>query len=62
MEILCLRYGGLQELGPAEINNLYKLTTPSPGEYQRILDNLTNFTVLLKAKRRDHELTTLKST
>ena len=40
MELLCLRYDGLAELGPAEINNLYKLTTPAPGDYQRLLDNL----------------------
>ena len=27
-------------MGPAENNNLYKLTTPAPADYQRILDNL----------------------
>ena len=39
MEVLCLHYDGLAELGPAEINNLYKLTNPAPGDYQSILDN-----------------------
>ena len=39
-ELLSLHYGGLDEMGPGEINNLYKLTTPAPGDYQRILDDL----------------------